>query len=57
MVVDPKKLKTMPDTEIKWFIDIGEKGLKNSWKGHKLEAQIKKALADLKAELKRRKAN
>lgn len=54
MVVDAAKLRKMSTTELKWFIEVGEQGLKDKWKGHKLEAQCRKALKDLKAELKKR---
>jgi hypothetical protein len=49
------KLKTMDKTEIKWFIEIAETGLKGSWKNHKLAGDVRTTLKVLKDELKRRK--
>lgn len=54
MIINPTRIKAMSTEQLKWFVDIGEAGLKGSWKGHKLEALCKKAMKDIKAELKKR---
>lgn len=54
MICDPARIKNMSTIKLEWFRDIGVRGLKGSWKGHRLEDQCKQALKDIKEELKRR---
>jgi hypothetical protein len=54
LVLDEKKVKRMPTTELRWFIQIGQAGLKGPWKNNPHVPKVREFLKQLKSELKTR---